>query len=642
MTTATAPSPAAALPAPAAPGGQLSHKQIIRILTGLMLGLFLAALDQTIVASAIRTIGDDLHGLSVQAWVTTAYLITSTITTPLYGKLSDIYGRKQFFLAAITIFIGGSALCSFATSMYMLAGFRALQGLGAGGLFSLALAILGDIVPPRERAKYQGYFLAVFGTSSVLGPVIGGTFAGQASILGISGWRWVFLVNVPIGIVALVVVARTLNLPHVRRDHKLDYLGALAITVGLVPLLTVAEQGRSWGWTSTRSLACYVIGVLGLASFVWAEGRVGEDALIPLRMFKNRTFSMTSVVAIVVGMGMFGGISALPLYLQIVRGASPTESGLQLIPLTLGIMLGSVISGQLISRTGRYKIYPIIGSALMVIGMILLHFVTADTAYWQTGFSMLIFGLGLGNVMQPITLAVQNAMPPQDIGVATSSSTFFRQLGGTLGVAVFLSVLFSTVGSKIGDQFAVAAKTPAFQAALHSPAVSTDPANKPLLDALNGHGGSALDDTSFIAHLPKVLARPFQVGFSNSMDLVFLVGAGVLLVGLLILFFLPELPLRTQSAMAARAPGSPVGGVPDEAAVEAAQADSASSNGKLLTSPERAPADEARPFAAAVLPEPSIPPAAPTERRLAAVLLPQRQRPALDGHRARPATGSND
>src|ERR671933_499651 len=228
---------------PATTGVQLSHRQVLEILSGLMLGMFLAALDQTIVASAIRTIGDDLHGLSMQAWVTTAYLITATISTPLYGKLSDIYGRKPFFLTAITIFLIGSAACAFATSMYMLAAFRAVQGLGAGGLFSLALAIIGDIVPPRERARYQGYFLAVFGTSSVLGPVVGGFLAGQESILTIDGWRWVFLVNVPIGIIALAVVAKVLKVPHVGRQHRIDWLGALTITISLVPLLTVAEQG---------------------------------------------------------------------------------------------------------------------------------------------------------------------------------------------------------------------------------------------------------------------------------------------------------------------------------------------------------------------------------------------------------------
>src|SRR5438477_3130217 len=245
-------------------GAQLSHRQILEVLSGLMLGMFLAALDQTIVASAIRTIGDDLHGLSIQAWVTTAYLITATISTPLYGKLSDIYGRKPFFLTAITIFVLGSAACAFAQSMYQLAAFRAVQGLGAGGLFSLALAIIGDIVPPRERAKYQGYFLAVFGTSSVLGPVLGGFFAGTSDILGIAGWRWIFYINVPIAAAALVVVSRVLHLPHERREHRVDWPGALALIVGLVPLLTIAEQGRDWGWGSGRAVLCYAIGAFGL------------------------------------------------------------------------------------------------------------------------------------------------------------------------------------------------------------------------------------------------------------------------------------------------------------------------------------------------------------------------------------------
>src|SRR3954451_21858327 len=269
--------------------GEYTHAQILTIITGLMMGMFLGALDQTIVSTAIRTIADDLHGLSVQAWVTTAYLITSTITTPIYGKLGDLYGRKKLFMFAITVFIIGSALCSFATSMYMLAVFRAVQGIGAGGLFTLVLAIIGDIVSPRERARYTGYFMATFGTSSVLGPLVGGFFAGQAVILGVTGWRWVFLVNVPIGIAALIVVYRTLHIPHPRRDHKIDFAGALALTVTLVPLLLVAEQGRSWGWTSDRSIACYVIGVIGLVAFLLAERRIGDDALLPLRLLWRKT-----------------------------------------------------------------------------------------------------------------------------------------------------------------------------------------------------------------------------------------------------------------------------------------------------------------------------------------------------------------
>ena len=550
----------------AAASGQLSHRQILQILGGLMLGMFLAALDQTIVTSAIRTIGDDLHGLSIQAWVTTAYLITATISTPLYGKLSDIYGRKRFFLAAITIFVIGSAACSFATSMYMLAGFRAFQGLGAGGLFSLALAIVGDIVPPRERAKYQGYFLAVFGTSSVLGPVIGGFFAGAHSILGLTGWRWVFLVNVPIGIIALVVVAKVLHLQHTPRKHRIDWWGAVTICICLVPLLTVAEQGRTWGWGDGRSIACFVVGGIGLVLFIVAEKLMKEDALIPLRFFGNRTFSITAAGGFLVGMGMFGGLALLPLYLQIVRGATPTESGLQLLPLTAGLMLGSIVSGQLISRTGKYKIFPILGGALMVGGLLLLHTVGVDTPYWRTGVFMAVFGFGLGLVMQPITLAVQNAMEPSEIGVATSSATFFRQMGATAGTAIFLSILFSTVGNKIGTAFGsdVAAK-----AALANPAVAADPANAPIVALTRGGGSTALNDTSFLAKVTPVLARPFKDGFSDSMDMIFLLAAGILVLAFVLFLFLPQLALRTKSGMASREGAPAPGPVPGPAPVAA-------------------------------------------------------------------------
>src|SRR6476646_363811 len=424
MSEITAP---AAAPRPAI---GLTHKQISTILIGLMAGMFLAALDQTIVSTSIRVIGDDLGGLSLQAWVTTAYLITSTVTTPLYGKLSDIYGRRPLFITAITLFIIGSLACSFSQSMYQLAAFRAFQGLGAGGLFSLALAILADIVPPRERAKYQGYFLAVFGTSSVIGPVIGGFFAGQSSLLGIDGWRWVFLVNVPIAIAALIVVTRTLHLHHERRDHRIDYWGAVTLTIGLVPLLIIAEQGREWGWDSSSALLCYGIGVLGLVAFFVIERAMGEEALVPLRLFQIRTVGVSSIVSVFIGMGMFGGIAALPLYLQIVKGATPTQAGLQLLPLTLGIMFGSILSGQMISRTGRYRQYPIIGAFLLAASCFALHYTQADTPLWKTLIPVVFFGIGLGFNFQPLTLAVQNAVSPRDIGVATSSATFTRQIGG--------------------------------------------------------------------------------------------------------------------------------------------------------------------------------------------------------------------
>jgi EmrB/QacA subfamily drug resistance transporter len=528
-------------PAGATPSG-LTHRQILAILGGLMAGMFLAALDQTIVATSIRTIADDLRGLSLQAWATTAYLITATISTPLYGKLSDLYGRKPFFLAAITIFVLGSLACGFATSMYSLAAYRAIQGLGAGGLFSLALAILGDIVSPRERAKYQGYFLAVFGTSSVLGPVVGGFLAGQEQILGFTGWRWVFLVNVPVGIVALLIVQRVLNIPHTRRDHRIDWPGALALILGLVPLLLLAEQGREWGWASARSLILLAAGGGGLVLFVLNERRYGDDALLPLRLFRGRTFGIGSLLNLVLGMGMFGGLAALPLYLQIVKGASPTQSGLMLLPLTAGIMGGAIASGQAISRTGRYKVWPVIGSFLLVGSLLAMSRIDADTLLWQTMALMVPFGVGLGFNMQPLVLAIQNTVSPRDIGVATSSATFFRQMGGTLGTAVFLSVLFSAAGDRIRSALTTAASSPEYQAASAENAATpggVDPSR-------------VLDDSSVLGQLDPVLARPFLVGFSEAMQLVFLIGAAVLAIAVVVVFFLPEEPLREGSALEER------------------------------------------------------------------------------------------
>jgi EmrB/QacA subfamily drug resistance transporter len=549
--------PSEAGPVPASASVNFTHRQITIILAGLMSGMFLAALDQTIVATAIRTIADDLDGLSLQAWATTAYLITSTIATPLYGKLSDLYGRRPFFLAAITIFLAGSALAGLSQSMYQLAGYRALQGIGAGGLFSLALTIIGDIVPPRERARYQGYFLAVFGTSSVLGPVIGGFFAGQHSILGVTGWRWVFLVNVPIGLVSLVLVVRTLHLPHTRRDHRIDYPGAATLVVALVPLLIVAEQGREWGWGSARALACYLTGVIGIGLFLAAERAYGDEALLPLRLFRGRTFGIGSMLNFILGMGMFGGFAALPLYLQIVKGKTPTEAGLLLVPLMLGLMAGSVVSGQFIARTGRYRIFPISGLTLIVLGLYLMSHISADSNVAEIDIYALIFGLGLGFNMQTLVLAIQNAVPPQDMGVATASATFFRQMGGTLGTAIFLSVLFNGLPGKIASAFRAVAGTPRFQSALHDPAVVSNPANAPVLTMAKGGStlsgsASALNDSSFINHLDPRLARPFLLGFANSIDTVFLLAAIVMAVAWAIVWFLPEEKLRSLSGLQAQ------------------------------------------------------------------------------------------
>jgi len=429
----------------------MSHRQILLVIYGLMAGMFLSSLDQTVVGTAIRTIGDDLHGLDQQAWVTTAYLITSTIAVPIYGKLSDIFGRRPLFIFGIVVFLLGSLASSFSTTMLMLAGFRALQGLGAGALMSLPLAIMGDILAPRERAKYQGYFFAVFGISSVIGPLIGGLFAGANQILFISGWRWVFLINVPIGIAALLMVIAFLHLPKFASAGKprIDWWGATAVIVALVPLLLIAEQGRTWGWSSPGAFACYIIGGVGIIAFIVIEKLMGQDAIIPLSLFSSRVFSMATVLGVLVGFGMFGAMLTIPLYLQIVTGLTPTVSGFAMLPMILGLMIAAVGSGQILARTGHYRIFPITGTFSTALGFLTLTFVTVDKPLWFLMIAMFLIGLGLGQLMQTLTLASQGSVQPHQMGVATSAATFFRQIGGTLGVAILLSVLFSALPANI-------------------------------------------------------------------------------------------------------------------------------------------------------------------------------------------------
>lgn len=465
----------------------MTHRMIMFVIFGLMAGMFLSALDQTIVGTSIRTIGDDLQGLSLQAWVTTAYLIVSTISTPIYGKLSDIFGRRPLFLLAILIFIVGSVLASFSTSMAELAAFRAIQGLGAGGLMSMPLAIMGDILAPRERAKYQGYFLAVFGISSVIGPLVGGLFAGADQILFITGWRWVFLINVPIGIAALAIVWRFLHIPkQPRHSVRIDWWGATTVIVALVPLLLVAEQGREWGWGSPIALACYVVGALGIVAFVIAETKMKDDALIPLKLFRSPTFSMATIIGVLVGFGMFGAMLTLPLYLQLVLGSTPTESGFEMLPMILGLMIASIASGQIIARTGRYRMFPILGTALMSLGFFLLTFLKYDSPYWHVAIAMLVIGLGLGQLMQTLTIASQNSVGLRDMGVATSGSTFFRQIGGTLGTAVLLSLLFTLMPSNIIGSFSDRQTlTDALDAAF-DPTVASAPANEKIMSGIYG------------------------------------------------------------------------------------------------------------------------------------------------------------
>ncbi|MDX6221422.1 MAG: hypothetical protein QOD91_476 [Frankiales bacterium] len=529
--------------------GALSHKQIMTILAGLLLGMFLAALDQTIVATAMRTIADKLNGLTAQAWVTTAYLITSTVTTPLYGKLSDMYGRKPFYMFAITVFVGGSMLCGTAHSIYELAAYRGLQGIGAGGLMSLAFAIVGDIVPPRERGRYQAYFMGVFGTSSVLGPVLGGFLAGQSTILGIAGWRWIFYINVPIGVAALFVVFRVLNLPHTRSQARIDYLGAVLLIGASVPLLVVAEKGNEWGWGSATSLTYIIGGVAALVAFILWEMRVGADAILPLRFFRNSVFSVTSIMSFLVGAGMFGGLSAIPLYLQIVKGESPTKAGLLLIPLMVGIIAASATSGRIMMKTGRYKIFPIIGSFCLLAAMALFYTLQVGSPLWVSSVFMVVMGAGLGLSMQTLVVAVQNAMPPKDMGVVTGASTFFRSMGGTFGTAVFLSILFNSIGGNIEHRLTTLTKTdPAGYAAAVK---SLTAVQAQALHSAGGGSSSSLNDSGFISGLPDLIKNVFLNGFADSMHEVFLVAAILMVPTFVLSFFIKEVALRSQAGLAA-------------------------------------------------------------------------------------------
>ncbi|MEN9287610.1 MAG: hypothetical protein RLZ88_280 [Actinomycetota bacterium] len=541
----------------------MTQRQIFLVLIGLMSGMFLSALDQSVVGTAMRTIGDDLKGQELQAWVTTAYLITSTIATPIYGKLSDIFGRRRLFIIAISIFIFGSVIAGFATTMPQLAAFRAVQGIGAGGLFSLAITVLADIVPPRERARYQGMFLAVFGSSSVLGPLVGGMFAGVDEILWISGWRWVFLINLPIGALALFMVVSFLHVPHTPKKHRIDWLGALTIIVAVVPLLLVAENGRDWGWGSTNSILMYAIGAFGIVAFILAERKAGEEAILPLALFKSRTFTGSTIMGVIVGVGMFGGMMTIPLLLQIVMGASPTESGFMMLPMVFGMMMGTTISGQVTSKTGKYKIFLTTGTAFLTLGYVYMISFNADSEYWWMAGGMVMIGLGLGQLMQTLTLAAQTSVPPSEIGVATASSTFFRQMGGTLGVAIFISILFNGLKDSIGKAF----ENEDVKAGLASLAQDAQAGKLDLVkypETLNtlknmqaqasgggdmGALGDAIStDSSFLSQIDPRLARPFLMGFADSSVSVFLWASVIIAIAFVISFFIKAHPLRDKSA----------------------------------------------------------------------------------------------
>ncbi len=536
----------------AAASGQMSHKEIWLVLIGLMSGMFLAALDQSVVSAAMRTIADDLGGLSLQAWATTAYLITSTVSTPIYGKLGDIFGRRPVFLTAIAIFIIGSVTTGFANTMYELAAYRALQGIGAGGLFSLALTIVADIVPPRERARYQGMFLAVFGSSSLLGPVVGGTLAGVDEFLFVEGWRWIFLMNLPIGIASLFMVVTFLHVPHNPRKQKIDWWGAAAIIVATVPILLVAEQGRVWGWTSPLSITLAVTGVIGIVVFILIEKKMGDSALIPLSIFKSQTFARTQVLGFIIGMGMFGGMIIIPLIIQVVYGVSPTMTGFMMLPMVLGMMTATITAGRVTAKTGKYRFFFNTGTATLFLGYLyMVLFLEAEIPLWVVAIGMVLVGLGLGQLMQTTMVASQNAVEAKDIGVATSSATFFRQMGGTMGVAVFMSILFSQVSDKVIEAFKKPEVSTGIAEALNDPAVAADPKNTDILEVFQGGpaaASSVTEDSSFLIDADERLTLPFRMGFVESSLSVFLLAAIVIGVAFVISWFIKEVPLREKSA----------------------------------------------------------------------------------------------
>jgi EmrB/QacA subfamily drug resistance transporter len=405
-----------------------------------MLVLLLASLDQTIVATALPTIVGDFGGIEHLSWVVTSYLLASTVVGPVYGKLGDLYGRKIVLQTAIVIFLVGSALCGLAQGMFELIAFRALQGIGGGGLIVTTMAVIGDIIPPRDRGKYQGFFGAVFGVSTVLGPLLGGFFVDNLS------WRWIFYVNLPVGGLALVVIGAAFHARAVHVRHQIDYLGASLLAGGLSSIvLFTSLGGTTWPWESSQIVGLMALGVVLLVAFLFVEARAAEP-LVPLELFRNRVFTVTSAVGFIVGLALFGAVTYLPLYLQIVKGHSPTTSGLLLTPLMAGVLVTSIGSGQLISRFGRYKPFPIAGTALMTVAMLMLSRISVGMPTWETALVMVLLGFGLGMTMQVLVLAAQNAVPYELLSVATSGSTLFRQVGGSIGVSIFGAIFANRLG----------------------------------------------------------------------------------------------------------------------------------------------------------------------------------------------------
>jgi EmrB/QacA subfamily drug resistance transporter len=490
-----------------------SESQRVRLIFGaLLLVMLLASLDQTIVSTALPTIVGDLGGLSHLSWVVTAYLLASTVAGPLYGKLGDLYGRKTLLQVAIVLFLVGSALCGLAQGMTSLIAFRALQGLGGGGLMVTTMAVVGDIIPPRDRGKYQGFFGAVFGVSTVIGPLLGGFFVDSLS------WRWIFYVNLPLGVVALAVIGVVFHARAEHVHHRIDYLGAAALTAALSAIvLFTSLGGTTYAWDSPLILALIAIGVVTLALFPLIEARAAEP-ILPLALFRNRTFVVTSAVGFIIGLALFGAVTYLPLYLQVVKGHSPTGSGLLLTPMMAGLLITSILSGNLISRYGRYRLFPIAGTAVATLGLFLLSRITVSTSSLAVALFMVVLGLGLGMVMQVLVLAVQNAVDYRFLGVATSGSTLFRQIGGSIGVSAFGAIFSNDLAQELARHLPNAARIPA----------GANP--------------------EVVKHLPAAIREPYVTAFAAALRPVFITAAAVAFFAFLLSWLLRELPLRQTAA----------------------------------------------------------------------------------------------